>query len=214
MTAERIAEIKKWVDRMRVHARRAVSLSKKMNEGDVHQENDLFWALVKYMENVQESAKQLDDINESTFRSLEEFPMETESDDLNWKGLKGMRDRLAHRFWDIDTSIIWKTAMDDFPLLLSLLAKLHVMPTALNIGAASSTGIVIDSNAFLDLPPVDRGGEPQLRNTIVCLFFDQDGNAKCVRIAKHSDTEMLIRMEPGLQVKRITEVKPTTPLDN
>ena len=214
MTAERIAEIKKWVDRMRVHARRAVSLSKKMNEGDVHQENDLFWALVKYMENVQESAKQLDDINESTFRSLEEFPMETESDDLNWKGLKGMRDRLAHRFWDIDTSIIWKTAMDDFPLLLSLLEKLHVMPTALNIGAASSTGIVIDSNAFLDLPPVDRGGEPQLRNTIVCLFFDQDGNAKCVRIAKHSDTEMLIRMEPGLQVKRITEVKPTTPLDN
>ena len=112
MTKEKIAEVKTWLERMRDHAARAVSLSEGMSATDMDESNALFWALAKYAENVQESILKLDDINEGIYPELIELDGDT------WKGLKGMRSRLAHAFWNIDPKILWSTVTEDFPTSL------------------------------------------------------------------------------------------------
>ena len=118
MTKEKIAEVKTWIKRMGINLSRAIKLAARMLPADLQESNDLFWALVKYTENVQESAKQLDEINNKIYPEL----IEISEDD--WRGLKGMRDRLAHAFWNIDPQILWSTVTEDFPVLYALVATI------------------------------------------------------------------------------------------
>ena len=63
MTKEEIVKVRTWLERMGINVYRAINLSERMSPDDLNDSNDLFWALVKYTENVQESATQLDNIN-------------------------------------------------------------------------------------------------------------------------------------------------------
>ena len=63
-----------------------------MASTDMDESNDLFWALTKYAENVEESLVQLDAVNPRVYPALIELSGPT------WKGLKGTRSRLAHAF--------------------------------------------------------------------------------------------------------------------
>ena len=202
MTPETIATVRIWLDRMAVHARNAVDAARTVQKDELAEDNHLFWAIVKYAENVQESVVQLDKINESIFHALEEFPIESHVDELNWTDLKGMRIRLAHKFWDIDPDILWTTVTRDFPSLLLLLEKLYVSPERIDASGSAT----IDSNVFLDMSPVRKGDAPTLDNTIVCMYFDGSSKAQCIRIAKHSDTEMLIEVPQDTRVVRISEI--------
>jgi uncharacterized protein with HEPN domain len=40
---------------------------------------------------------------------------------LPWKSMVGMRNRLAHAYFDIDAAIVWKTVSEELPSLLSQL---------------------------------------------------------------------------------------------
>lgn len=37
--------------------------------------------------------------------------------DVPWNGMRGMRNRLAHGYFDIDFDIVWHTVCNDLPLL-------------------------------------------------------------------------------------------------
>jgi uncharacterized protein with HEPN domain len=41
-----------------------------------------------------------------------------------WRSIIGMRNRLIHAYWDIDTETVWKTATAEVPSLLSVLRPL------------------------------------------------------------------------------------------
>ena len=70
---------------------------------------------------------QLDNLKHSILEALEEVPIISEQGtDLNWSGLKGMRNKLAHNFWDIDREMLWDTVTKDFPVLRTLLSLLIV----------------------------------------------------------------------------------------
>ena len=42
---------------------------------------------------------------------------------INWRGLSGLRTFLVHRPWDVDPRIVWESATEDIPLLLSELRR-------------------------------------------------------------------------------------------
>jgi uncharacterized protein with HEPN domain len=41
-----------------------------------------------------------------------------------WGAIVGMRNRLIHGYFDIDTTVVWKTAAEEIPALVSLLQDL------------------------------------------------------------------------------------------
>jgi uncharacterized protein with HEPN domain len=44
--------------------------------------------------------------------------------DIPWKDLSGMRNKLIHDYIDIDVSIVWKTASEDVPILKKIIEKI------------------------------------------------------------------------------------------
>ena len=84
----------------------------------MNESNDLFWSLVKYVENVQDCTLQLDNMKRSILEALDEVPIKSEQgEDLTWKNMINMRVILAHKSWDIDKDILWGTVVNDFPIL-------------------------------------------------------------------------------------------------
>lgn len=43
---------------------------------------------------------------------------------LPWKEITGMRNRLVHAYFDVDSNVLWKTATEAIPQLLQKLASL------------------------------------------------------------------------------------------
>ena len=115
---------------MRVNAERAIDLSGNLSLDELDESNPLFWALAKLAENVEESITNLDELCPEIYGCLIEIPVSglpEQSEQLSWEALKGMRIRLAHKFWDIDAVILWRTVTEDFEKLTLLLNSLRVL---------------------------------------------------------------------------------------
>ena len=190
MTVEKVAQVQQWFNRMRFYLRKAVILSAKTDETQLSTDDDLFWALVKYAENVQECAVQLDNINDSIFPCLAEFPMKSENEELSWDGLKGMRSRLAHRFWDINPTVLWNTVTRDFPELDDLLGSLSMSNVMANI--EDQPAAWIKAADFRKLYPAEAGDTIRPGNSIPFLYFDSIGKAQSLRIGKSNDNGLML----------------------
>lgn len=70
-------------------------------------------AVIRRIEVIGEAAKRL------TGAALIELPA------IDWRAIRGMRDRVIHRYWDVELDKVWDTATDDMqPLIASLEAFL------------------------------------------------------------------------------------------
>ena len=183
-----ISRVLKLIELMKFHLDKAIALSKQMNEIDLTEENDTFWALVKYAENVQDCARQLDCMKLSILEALEEVPLKSEQGtDLDWKGLKGMRIKLAHVFWKINKEILWETITKDFPVLRILLSLLEVSGPSIY---PDSLELSIPVKRFRALPISKMNDEFTLGNCFIFMYFDNSGRAECFRIARISETKL------------------------
>ena len=183
MTKKKIAKVKTWLERMRVNVSRAIDLSNRVSPDKMVESTDLFWALVKYTENVQESAKQLDNISEKIFPALIKFDIDT------WKSLRGMRDRLAHQFWDINPRILWSTVTEDFPALLSLLSTIIVFEKPVHDG--ERVNLDLETDRILGLPDIAPGSAVKAGQGIICMVFGYRGKVGVFRVG-HYGTGMLL----------------------
>ncbi len=48
----------------------------------------------------------------------------TETPDVPWAAITGMRNRLIHAYFDIDRDILWKTVIEEIPPLIALLTAI------------------------------------------------------------------------------------------
>ena len=88
-----------WLGHMCQNLENAIALSEQLEESQLNEGNDRFWALVKYAENVQECIVQLDNLNKTILPALDEVPLDPIPEaSFGWSGMKGMRQRLAPRF--------------------------------------------------------------------------------------------------------------------
>ena len=159
-----------------------------------------FWALVKYVENVQEAVVQLDSKNSTVLQKLIEFP--ERSDDrtqTTWKSLKGMRSRLAHAFEHIDHDILWDTVNNQFPTLERLLGVL-----LFNRIARGRLLLSFKVGVWRQLPAVVAGERLDGSNSIPAIVFDERGVAMCLRFGRVSDDKIEIySTTQGVSVMRI-----------
>lgn len=45
--------------------------------------------------------------------------------DIPWKSIAGMRDKLIHEYWGVSFSIVWETIKSDFPLFTEKIKHLY-----------------------------------------------------------------------------------------
>ena len=201
MTSDEISKVQEWLGRIHQFAMAAVDLSNQMTISDMSEADHRFWTLVKYAENVEESITQLDKLNKRILPCLVEIPKETDSSgDTSWADLKGMRVRLAHKFWDINPEILWSTVREDFPKLVELLSKISLIPEP--IGERYSTYIEVDD--LLALSPTDSWDALRSGQSLISLGFTPKGVPEVMRIGWEDEQGLVIVTSASLAGARIS----------
>ena len=205
MTEAGLEEIRSITQQMRVNVVRAIAICQETGEEILDEGRHEFWALVKYVENVQEAVVQLDSKNSTVLQKLIEF--HERSDDrtqTTWKSLKGMRSRLAHAFEHIDHAILWDTVNNQFPTLERLLGVLQF-----NRIASGCLSSLFQVGVWRRLPAVVAGERLDGSNSIPAIVFDERGVAMCLRFGRVADDKMAIdSTRQGLSVMNISLLEP------
>ena len=68
-------------------------------------------AVVRNLEIIGEAARRIPD------------PVKAESQEIDWKAINGLRNRIAHEYFGLSLSIIWQIIQSDLPLLEVLLRQ-------------------------------------------------------------------------------------------
>ncbi len=90
----------------------AVRFAAGRRRDDLDQDEMLLFAIVRAVEIIGEAASK---VTEETRATHGEVP---------WKAIVGMRNRLVHAYFEIDTSIVWVAVTEEIPALLSQLRPL------------------------------------------------------------------------------------------
>lgn len=80
--------------------------------GDLEADRMLLFAVIRAIEVIGEAASQ---VNDETKDTAPEIP---------WIAIVGMRNRLIHGYFDVDTNVVWKTITEEIPTLLRSLRAL------------------------------------------------------------------------------------------
>lgn len=65
-------------------------------------------------------------IGEAATRLMDRYPeFVAQHPDIPWRSMRGMRNRIAHGYFDIDLDIVWDTVQTALPPLQEQLAKLR-----------------------------------------------------------------------------------------
>ena len=163
-----VAQITERFERMLDFTNRAVGLARRYQTMSSESEH-AFWALAKYTENVQEAATQIDKINDTVFPALAAIPKS------DWQNLKGMRIRLAHKFWDIDPQILWRAVTEEFPELIALMTNLQICQEPYDFPNAPPA--TFNGKQYNELPPIEPGSQLTPRNSLTFLAIDKEARA-------------------------------------
>lgn len=71
-------------------------------------------------------------LGEAATKLVSEFPEVINlHPDIPWKQMRGMRNRMAHGYFEVDLVIVWDTVRHSFPALLSQLKQIvHSVPSS------------------------------------------------------------------------------------
>ena len=202
MTMVKLVEVRDWLDNMNRYLEKAIELSRRMDGGKLDESDDLFWALVKYAENVQECIIQLDSVNGTILPAFDEVPLEANAEaGFSWKGMKGMRQRLAHDFRKIDPEILWQTVTDDFPILFYLTSHVVLAEASAQDGRLQ---IKFRVKEFRTLPAFQEQEGFKSGNSMIALFFDGSHKAQCVRIARVDDRTVRFKSSDDITLTKMS----------
>jgi uncharacterized protein with HEPN domain len=101
-----------YIGHMLDSARKAQSFIHDQSREDYDQDEPLRLALAHLLQIIGEAARR---VSESFWIAHPEIP---------WQAIIGMRHKVVHDYLYVDEDIVWKTATEDLPLLISELAKL------------------------------------------------------------------------------------------
>lgn len=65
-------------------------------------------------------------IGEAASRLLRAYPgFDEQHPGIPWRSIKGMRNRIAHGYFDVDMTVVWQTVIDSLPNLIADLERIR-----------------------------------------------------------------------------------------
>ena len=186
-----------WVH-LQTGVKDAIDLAQKMGaEICLQSDRDLQWALVKHVENAQEAVSSLDAISgKKLFPILVELPLKAENDELSWRGLIGMRQVLVHKPWAVDHAVVWRTATEEFPALLTLIESttIDVEPTDVENGRGPT--IDVSARKLISGAKTVPGDKMALTGSQVLVFRDVTHGLGALHVGLAEGTSVLVGASP------------------
>jgi uncharacterized protein with HEPN domain len=93
-------------------AQAAMQFVANRQSGDLKTDQMLLFAVVRAIEVMGEAANKVSD------------EVRTANPQIPWKAIVGMRNRLVHAYFDVDTDMVWKTLQAEIPAVLAHLKQL------------------------------------------------------------------------------------------
>lgn len=110
---------------MKEAAQAALKFVEGKHQTDLQADQMLLFAVIRAIEILGEAANKVSQDVQSANSSIP------------WRAIVGMRNRLAHAYFDVDTEMVWKTLQNEIPALLSAVQALLLIDPALKHGIIS-----------------------------------------------------------------------------
>jgi uncharacterized protein with HEPN domain len=94
------------------NAEKALSFVEGMNYDEFEADDKAIYAVIRAFEIIGEAARQ---IPESTQKANPAIP---------WREITGMRNKLTHEYFGVNTKVVWRTVHEDLPVIIPLLRKM------------------------------------------------------------------------------------------
>lgn len=186
---------------LRTGVKDAVNLAQKMGAEDgLQSDYDLQWALVKHVENAQEAVSSLSSLKPISGKRLlpilVELPLRVDNDELSWRGLIDMRQVLVHKPWAVDHAIVWRTATEEFPALLTLIESttIDVEPTDVENGRRPK--IYVSARKLISGARTVPGDKMALTGSQVLVFRDVTHGLGALHVGLAEGTSALVGASP------------------
>ena len=173
---------------------------------------DLLTALKKYVEDVGEAIKEVDNTLRSNKADLAalffEIPNKTGEDEASWRDLIGRRVVIAHRLLTVDDEQVYREAVRDFGSLHQLLSRIYFAPIKSDLASNEIPSPALKTEVMNSLIPATHGQTPRIGETVVFIFEDKREGFWPFRLGRTEGDKMLIaspRSMPSFSLEGITE---------
>jgi uncharacterized protein with HEPN domain len=94
------------------NAEKALSFVEDMDYDEFEADDKAIYAVIRAFEIVGEAARQIPD------------NMQKDNPDIPWREITGMRNKLTHEYFGVNTKVVWRTVHEDLPVIIPLLRKM------------------------------------------------------------------------------------------
>ena len=101
-----------YLQDMLENAKRAIQFTAGMNYEVFAKDNKTVYAVIRAVEIIGEAAS---NIPENVRSKYGEIP---------WRDIKGMRNKLVHRYFGINMEVVWQTIHEDLPMIIKILENI------------------------------------------------------------------------------------------
>jgi len=105
-------EYEDYLNDMVENAEKALSFVEDMDFDDLQKDDKAVYAVIRAFEIIGEASRQ---IPEKVREANPEVP---------WREMTGMRNKLTHEYFGVNTKVVWRTVQEDLPVIIPLLKKI------------------------------------------------------------------------------------------
>ena len=94
------------------NAEKALSFVNGMNFEEFQTDDKAVYAVIRAFEIIGEAARQIPE------------GVKEENSAIPWREIMGMRNKLTHEYFGVNTKVVWRTVHEDLPVIIPLLQKM------------------------------------------------------------------------------------------
>jgi len=94
------------------NAEKALSFVEGLDYEGFETDEKAVYAVIRAFEIIGEAARQIPD------------NMQKDNPDIPWREITGMRNKLTHEYFGVNTKVVWRTVHEDLPVIIPLLRKM------------------------------------------------------------------------------------------